>query len=553
MSKMILCFIGISILAAMFGVSTRAQTINAASCSATDVQNALNNIGADGTTVVIPSGTCVWTNEVTYAQKYSFTLQGAGAVYGTGSQSSISGMGSDLTTLVDNEGADRPMLLITAAAGKSLRITGIHFAWAAANTAVTDQGTVQIDGVTSSLRVDHNHFDETAATIAGNGDLELKGCIYGVADHNQFDGGSADENFTRVYNGASCNGDPAGMGNGSWAMPTNYGSSNYFFEENNNFQWAQTPLPGANGAHAFAFDIWYGGWLVFRFNALGWHTALQTHGTSGGTQDYRGVRAMEIYGNTAVWSSDPTNDPFAFWVQLEGGTSYWWGNTVTGFVGFISAQSIRSSNTTYGETATPNGWGYCGTSFNGTGSSWDGNKNLSTGYPCLDGNGRGQGDLLTGAFPNKINSATGTIGWPNQALEPDYVWANTYNPAPQEPDYFWGDDGVISENVDYYLQCPNYGNPSCSFNGTVGVGQGPRASRPSTCTKGVAYWSTDQGSWNTSGNGFGQGVLDLCTATNQWTNAAYTPYTYPHPLALGQVQGPTNSVDPPTNLTASVQ
>jgi hypothetical protein len=30
------------------------------------------------------------------------------------------------------------------------------------------------------------------------------------------------------------------------------------------------------------------------------------------------------------------------------------------------------------------------------------------GYPCLDQPGRGQGDLITGGFPNKINSTTGT-------------------------------------------------------------------------------------------------------------------------------------------------
>ncbi len=79
-------------------------------------------------------------------------------------------------------------------------------------------------------------------------------------------------------------------------------------------------------------------------------------------------------------------------------------------------------------------------------------------------------------------------------------------------------------------------NSTTPFNGTTGTGWGTRANRPTTCTfnsmtgVGVAYWSTDQGSWNTSGSG-GQGVLDKCTATNTWTNAVYVPYDYPNPLA----------------------
>ena len=89
----------------------------------------------------------------------------------------------------------------------------------------------------------------------------------------------------------------------------------------------------------------------------------------------------------------------------------------------------RKNNATYGQIPTPNGWGYAGTEFNGTGSMWDGGTALGTdttkGYPCLDQPGRGQGDLLTGGFPNKVNSTTGTISWPNQALEPIYIWNNT--------------------------------------------------------------------------------------------------------------------------------
>lgn len=81
----------------------------------------------------------------------------------------------------------------------------------------------------------------------------------------------------------------------------------------------------------------------------------------------------------------------------------------------------------------------------------------------------------------------------------------------------------IQEDREVYVQ-------DSMFDGTSGTGSGARASRPATCTTGVAWWATDQGSWNTSGSG-GQGVLDKCTATNTWTNAAYVPYEYPHPLA----------------------
>ena len=104
---------------------------------------------------------------------------------------------------------------------------------------------------------------------------------------------------------------------------------------------------------------------------------------------------------------------------------------------------------------------------------------------------------------------------PNEA--PSNLWSNA------EP--------LFTETVDYYL-----GTGSTSVTG--GVGSGIRSSRPSSCVAGVAYWSTDQGSWNAGTNPTfysGQGVLDKCTATNTWTNNFYVPYDYPHPLAAGNV------------------
>jgi hypothetical protein len=94
----------------------------------------------------------------------------------------------------------------------------------------------------------------------------------------------------------------------------------------------------------------------------------------------------------------------------------------------------------------------------------------------------------------------------------------------------------IRANEQYY----DY-EPSKTFDGTIASNRssiGVGTSLPGTCTTGVGYWKTDEGSWNAGSNDFytGQGRFYRCTATNTWT-LYYTPYQYPHPSSTIEGEG----------------
>jgi hypothetical protein len=62
------------LLTPLFGREVQANTITAASCQTSDVQAAVNS-ASDGDTVVIPNGSCTWTNGITTTKQ--ITIQGA--------------------------------------------------------------------------------------------------------------------------------------------------------------------------------------------------------------------------------------------------------------------------------------------------------------------------------------------------------------------------------------------------------------------------------------------------------------------------------------------
>jgi len=530
-----------------------AQTVNANSCSASDVQNALNSVTAATTTVNIPSGTCTWSTQVAFtvpSGNTSLTIQGQTACTGSGDPyGSTSGVVSctDSTAITDGYGSG--MLQITGVPSSSLlRITGLTFAGGSSLSGVTPMISITGASQSATLRIDHTHMNLSTFSSGGNVGYEVY-TVQGVMDHNLCDDNQGIGECIQVeapaYGGAS-------WGDGSWNAPDNFGTSDAFYIEDNQFSQGW-----------YIGDCHEGGRQVIRFNSFN-NNRWQTHPT-GAAGRYRGCRKTEAYGNqyngsTACNGTSGYGNCATYFAWLSSGAALIWGNnapvvnstTESGYNYVVWLESMRVSNTTYSETASPNGWGYCGTAQSGSLSNWDQNSNITTGYHCLDQPGMGMGDLLSGNFPKACDQTKGCStysgSWPNEALSPIYEWENTFTPVSDNPTATANlNQSQFVDNTDYYLWCnssPQNHSGCSSFNGTAGVGSGPLASSPSTCTTGVAYFGTDQGSWNQSGNGFGSGVLYQCSATNTWTTY-YSPYTYPHPLTQA-----TGNLTPPTNVSA---
>lgn len=542
------------------------STVTANSCSEADMFAALNGMVSlsGAVTLAIPSGTCTWSSatapvvhvgqqsnggtgvgtgtnpNVFLPNVTSLTIQAATGVScsGTAGTNNYSCTPTDGTTIEDGISASSPSMLTVIAGGNAtnLRVTGITFEPASSSTPSKSQGLVDFVGQTAaSLRIDHVH----EVIQGGQAGFEIDGPLTGVADHDVLDLGNntSYSNGIRVFNDLL---DSVGWGDGGFMSPTGFGSANFFFLESSQI------------SGGYANDCDNAGRMVERYNTfVSPQDTMQSHGTKDYGGAWRGCRAMEFYKNYINGDSG-----FAV-IGGQGGTWLVWGNTVNSAnntaAWFWAGATYRSCPTCNGAPTTncngisgancepPNGWALAGSDMNypstpGSGSSWDGNSSTTTGYPPLDGLGRGQQLYgMNGAnFPSRAIATgfpgVGTQAWPNQYLEPIYLFMNSL-PASIGP----GGQEVLNQDFTTSINRDIYAD-SASFTGSSGTGFGTLANRPSNCTAGPGgtYGQSPTGSYGvayfaTDANG-GQGELFVCTSTNTWT-AVYSPYTYPHPLA----------------------
>jgi hypothetical protein len=374
-------------------------------------------------------------------------------------------------------------------------------------------------GQIRGFRFDHNTVTMAANTTAiqvGGGRFALS--VFGVIDSNIFTGpvnfmvfkafGPALEDFVvdrHPYD--------AGL----------LGTANNLFFEDNVIDFT-TNVNLGNGC----IDVWMAGSVVVRNNK-----STNCLWTAHGTSHVGGSFNFEFYRNTVsrTANSGGLEAGQRLFHHQGSGEIMLWGNTYAAPSGVPLAgnpQELTHYRTgppleTMGQDLGP-GWRCDG----GTSDFPDGTG--AFGYPCWMQPGRaaassGPGTLSPIYTFMNVDATTGN----HVNLYVNRQWSTGGEP--------YVDVHHVVVNRDYYTAVSKDAqtSPTSPFNGTVGMGFGTLANRPTTCTTnpnepggGVGYWATDQGEWDSTHAG-PDGRLYRCSETNVWT-VHYTPYTYPHPL-----------------------
>lgn len=445
----------VAVLILLSALTAKAATYTAANTTIAGVSNAYA-LATAGDTIQIPAGTSSWTNTLHVTNVW------------------IKGAGMDQTVLLDDilddgSGYGHALIHMHSTSNQPIqKISNLKLTKGARATSLL-YGAIQFTG-TGKAAV----LEDVLFLNVSNRSFAVYNFVTGVA-HNVTNWSNTGGQAYLIWHDTWGDGT---FGDKSWSGAVDWGGTNAWVIEHSEF--TNYTAAAATG------DAPVGSRLVFRFNKV-LNAHFDTHGTES-TSFYRGVRGLEVYGNSIT---NNTGVNFISAVYIRGGTAVCFSNTISGYDNLIVASNYREdypfspwqgatgtnawdSNEAGGpfDTGTHTGSDTAGT-LTSSGQGWTVNQWL--GYSVMNeslGNWNGSGvpafksitantadtisvSPVTYSGTNifwktgdtfkifKVNKAldgigystgdfvqsTGTPTWPNQALEPIYEWNNTQNGA----------------------------------------------------------------------------------------------------------------------------
>jgi hypothetical protein len=318
-----------------------------------------------GDEVLIPAGTCTWTQTLIITK--SVTLRGGGAQ-------------TVLRDGVTKMGVEPSQIMILKDVG-GFRLTDFVIEGAAPDPGNYNKGHMTVEGDVRGFRIDHLVFRS----------MQTSGIVFwtrpiGLVDHCSF---SADFEAKIVVHHHAWDG--GWEGDSSWASPSTLGTLEALYVEDSEF--IDTGTGAAGGISSFT-----GARMVIRNNRFTGDGVFAAGPENGRA---RSTRHVEVYANRFV-----TTQAIYAAITIGGGTGVVFDNVFEGpFSHLVRVEALRTERS-FGP------FGMC------TGTNPFDENSQASGYACIDSVGRGQGELLGGDPPLPA-------AWPRQRLDPLYLWGNT--------------------------------------------------------------------------------------------------------------------------------
>jgi Chitobiase/beta-hexosaminidase C-terminal domain len=400
--------------------------VNAASCTATDVQTAIN-IATTGQTVNVPAGTCTWSAGVVNVTK-AITLNGAG---------------QGVTNIDVSPG--NPNFTVTQSSAGVVRIK--NFTFTATSTSQAFPQQINVNGTwppVNAIVFQNDTFTTNTATMMG---VSVGGGV--IISHSIISGGWNDF-FMQITDDTDTN---------SWTTADTMGArdttglKNIYVEDN-------TFAGMGNGA----FDCDSNCRFVLRHNTFSESGGFNSHGFD--SSQFGGMRHFEIYNNSFLYPrpSDLTLGNINWFIWIRGGTGVIYNNNFDSLSGSTWGDKSEIRLAIRGaEDDRPNGLS-CG----------------ADAYPVM--HQLGQNNNGVGA---SFNSGTGVFSG-GEFTDPIYFWGNTGNQGADSGGYtievsaafFWGNPCGFNWNtyfqwgrdaINTTVGSPSLGSGGGSVEGTGGT------------------------------------------------------------------------------------